>query len=297
MANLVTGLFDTESAAENAVSQIKTLGYGQNEISIVMKNRGEAAEFAEHTGSRTMEGIGTGAAIGGTVGAVLGGILAVGSIAIPGGPLIAAGALASMLAGAGAGGIAGSVLGWLVGAGVPEDVAPFYERGLSQGGIVVAVAAHPGDESRVQQILQGGSVAYSGQDQGFVANQFADRHTDLMPPARTYDSSGYGMSANYGTTQQSVGYDTAATSAYDTATNSTEARRTANSIGAEARSADRTADAHERAAHREANDANVFDRAATAVENTVDNTTTAVKNQSDKVATGTQNEADRLSRI
>ena len=275
MANLVTGLFDTESAAENAVSQLKTLGYGQNEISIVMKNRGEAAEFAEHTGSHTMEGIGTGAAIGGTVGALLGGILAVGSIAVPGVGLVAAGAIASMLAGAGAGGIAGSVLGWLVGAGIPEDVAPYYERGLSQGGIVVAVAAHSGDESRVQQILQGGSVAYSGQNQGYVANQFADRHTDLTPPARTYDSTGHAMSANYGTTQQSIGYDTSATNAYDTATNSTEARHTANSIGAEARSADRTADAHERAAHREANDTNVLDR----------------------TATGTQNETDRLNRI
>lgn len=255
MANLITGLFDTESAAENAVSQVKALGYGQNEISIVMKNRGEAQEFAQHTGSHTMEGIGTGAAIGGTVGAVLGGVLAVGSIALPGVGLIAAGAFASMLAGAGAGGIAGSPMGWLVSAGIPEEVAPYYERGLSEGGVVVAVAAHSGDESRVQQVLQGGSVAYSNPNQGYVASQFADRHTDMTPPVRTYDATGHSMSANYGTTQQSIGYDTAATNAYDTATNSPEARHTANSIGAEQRSDTRTADARERAAHQEANEA------------------------------------------
>ena len=297
MANLITGLFDTESAAENAVSQVKKLGYGQNEISIVMKDRGEAQDFAAHTGSRAMEGIGTGAAIGGTVGAVLGGILAVGSVTLPGVGLIAAGAFASMLAGAGAGGLAGSLLGWLVGAGIPEDVAPYYERGLSEGGVVVAVAAHSGDEARVQQILQGGSVAYSSLNQGYVANQFANRHTDITPSARGYDAMGQTMSPDYGTTQRTIGYDTAATNAYDTATHSPEAQRTANSMGAEARAADRAADAHERAARREANDTNPLDRAATAVENTVDNTVTAVKNQSDKVATGTQNEADRLTGV
>ncbi len=296
MANLITGLFDTESAAEFAVSQVKSLGYGQNEISIVMKDRGEAQDFAAHTGSHTMEGIGTGAAIGGTVGALLGGVMAVGSVTLPGIGLLVSGAIAAMLAGAGAGGLAGSALGWLVGAGIPKDEAPYYERGLAEGGIVLAVAAHPGDEARVQQILQVGSVAYSHANQGYVASQFADRHTDLTPPVRTYDSTGHNMSPDYGTTQRTIGYDTAATNAYDTATHSPEAARTANSIGAEARAADRTAEAHERAAHREANETNVLDRAVNAVENTADNTMTAVKNQSDKVATGTQNEADRLSR-
>ena len=297
MANLITGLFDTESAAENAVSQIKALGYGQNEISIVMKNRGQAQEFAAHTGSHTMEGIGTGAAIGGTVGAVLGGLLAVGSVALPGVGLLVGGAFAAMLAGAGAGGIAGSLMGWLVSAGIPEDVAPFYERGLSEGGIVVAVAAHIGDEARVQQILQGGSVAYSSQNQGHVASQFADRHADMTPPVRTYDAMAHNMSPDYGTTQRTIGYDTAQSSAYDTAATSPEAERTTNSMQAEQRADTRTADAHERAAHREANETNVFGQTATAVENKLDNTETALKNQSDKLATGTGNEADRLNRI
>ena len=296
MANLITGLFDTESAAENAVAQVKQLGYGQNEISIVMKDRGEAQHFAEHTGSHTMESVGTGAAIGGTVGAVLGGLLAVGSVALPGIGLLLGGAAAAAFAGAGAGGLAGSLLGWLVGAGIPDDVAPYYDRGLTEGGIVVAVSAHPGDENRVQQILQGGSVAYSGLEGGYVANQYATRYNDIPAPARTYDSTLNSISPNYGAMQGAAGYDTAATSAYQTAQTAPEAQRTVNSMGAEVRAADRTAEAHERAAHREANDANVLDRAATAVENTVDNTVTAVKNQSDKVATGTQNETDRLTR-
>jgi uncharacterized membrane protein len=162
MANLITGLFDSEAAAENAVAQLKQLGYTSNEITIMMKDRNAAAELASDTGTRTMADVGTGAAIGGTVGAVLAGLLAVGSVTIPGVGLIAAGPLAAMFAGAGAGGLAGSLVGWLTSAGIPDDVAPYYERGLHAGGVVVACAARPGDEARVQQVLQGGAVAYAG---------------------------------------------------------------------------------------------------------------------------------------
>jgi len=265
MANLITGLFDTESAAENAVSQLKSYGYTQNEISIVMKDRAAAKEFVEETGSKTMEGVGTGAAIGGTIGAVLAGILAGGSVTIPGVGLIAAGSIAAMLAGAGAGGIAGGLLGWLVGAGIPEDVAPYYERGLSEGGVVVAVAAHPGDESRVRQILEGGAVAYGGYNTpSYVSPNWASRYNDLKPP-KAYDTT------------------------YSTATTSNEAARDANSMGAEARSQERTWAEHEREARRDVNPG-----IGTAIENEADRIKTGLKNQEDKVATGIENTADRI---
>jgi len=180
MANLITGLFDSETTAEAAVSQLKQIGYGQNEITIVMKDRAAASEFAHDTGSRTMEGVGAGAAIGGTIGAVLAGLLAIGSVTIPGVGLVAAGPLAAMLAGAGAGGIAGSLVGWLTSLGIPEDVAPYYEQGLTNGGVVVAVAAHAGDENRVQQILQTGSVAYTGGTAGaYVSPEYRSRYSNV----------------------------------------------------------------------------------------------------------------------
>lgn len=184
MANLITGLFENEAAAENAVAQLHQLGYTQSEISLVMKDRNASQEMAHNTGSRTMEGVGTGAAVGGTVGAVLAGLLAVGSVAIPGVGLIAAGSLAAMLAGAGAGGLAGALLGGLVNAGIPADVAPYYERGLTSGGVVVAVAAHAGDEARVQQVLQSGSVAYTGYNTpSYVSPEYRARYSDINPPA------------------------------------------------------------------------------------------------------------------
>ena len=182
MANLITGLFDTGVAAERAVAQLKQIGYGQYEISIVMKDREAADNLAHDVGARSMEGVGAGATIGGTLGAVLAGLLAVGTVTVPGVGLLAAGPLAAMLAGAGAGGIAGGLVGWLTSLGIPDDVAPYYERGLSEGGVVVAVAAHPGDEARVQQILQAGSVAYAGgAAPAYVTPEYRARYSDVTP--------------------------------------------------------------------------------------------------------------------
>ena len=50
MANLITGLFDSTSAAENAVNQLKQIGYAQNEVNIIMKDRGAAETVARRTG-------------------------------------------------------------------------------------------------------------------------------------------------------------------------------------------------------------------------------------------------------
>lgn len=266
-----------ESAAEEAVAHLKEIGYTQNEISVIMKDRHAAEDFAVETGSHAMEGVGTGAAIGGTIGAVLAGLLAVGSIAIPGVGLLAAGPLAAMLAGAGAGGLAGSLLGWLVGAGIPEDMAPFYERGLSTGGVVVVVATHTGDEDRVRNILNSQAAAYSGPNiPSYIEPNYAARHTDLSPPVKkTYDR------------------DTA--EAYQTAQDSNrEALKTLNATGAEQRSADLTAAEHEHEARRDDIDPNPLNHAASAVENEAERAKAAVQATADKAATGIENTQDRL---
>ncbi len=183
MSNLITGLFDNEAAAEDAIASLRQIGDLESEISVIMKDRGAANELAATTGSHTMEDVGTGAAIGGTLGALLAGVLAVGSITIPGVGLLAAGPLAALLAGAGAGGLTGSLLGWLVGAGIPDDVAPLYERGLAQGGVVVAVACHPGDEARVEQIVRGSSAATASQETMAVREHMPRDGAESLPTA------------------------------------------------------------------------------------------------------------------
>ncbi len=157
MSQLITGLFDTHADAENAITQLKQHGYTANEISVIMKDAQEAQALSESSGTHAAET--STAAIGGGVGALLGGLLAISAVAIPGIGLIAAGALAALFVGGG--GVTGSVVGWLVGAGIPEDTAAHYEQGLHQGGIVLAIATHPGDEAYVQSILSSNTAQSS----------------------------------------------------------------------------------------------------------------------------------------
>jgi hypothetical protein len=77
------------------------------------------------------------------VGGLAGVLIGLGALVIPGiGPVIAAGPLATVLAGlagAGAGAVAGGVLGALVDLGIPEETAGYYAEGVRRGGTLVSV--------------------------------------------------------------------------------------------------------------------------------------------------------------
>jgi hypothetical protein len=146
----VTGLYSTPEAANRAYDELRTThGYGPDDIDVVMSdetrarfyNAGEATlKVEEHNKAAT--GLATGGAIGGGVGAALAAMFAVGaSIVVPGVGLVIAGPIAAALAGAGAGAATGGIIGALVGAGIPEDRAMVYERGLQNGGVVVGARA------------------------------------------------------------------------------------------------------------------------------------------------------------
>lgn len=148
---LVTGMYNSPDAAGRAYNDLTTRhGYKANEISVLMSDESRKRHFGDvkpgtefqHGGTKAAEGAGVGGGIGMGIGAALGALLAVGtSIALPGLGLVVAGPLAGALAGAGAGGATGGILGALVGAGIPEDRAREYERGINNGGIVIGTHA------------------------------------------------------------------------------------------------------------------------------------------------------------
>lgn len=141
---MVTGMFRSREDAEKAYNTITSRGYDKNDVNLLMSDQTRDTHFADgadtELGSKAMEGAGVGSAIGGTLGAVIAGIAAIGtSILIPGLGLLVAGPLAAALAGAGAGGLTGGLVGALVGSGIPEETAQKYEEGINNGGIVVGV--------------------------------------------------------------------------------------------------------------------------------------------------------------
>jgi len=154
----LTGLFRTRADAESAVTRLEALGVPRSDISVILRNENETADFAASTGtsggSHAGEGAGAGSIVGGTVGAILGALAATAtSVAIPGVGILLAGPIAGALAGAGAGGLTGGLLGALVGAGIPEDQAKHYEAGLQQGGVVVVADVNSSLAAQARQIL------------------------------------------------------------------------------------------------------------------------------------------------
>jgi uncharacterized protein YjbJ (UPF0337 family) len=147
---LVTGLYDSPEHADRAYDALTSRhGYSSDDISVLMSDETRARKFGDaapgkefEQGTKAAEGAGIGGATGIGVGAALGALLAAASaVAIPGIGLVVAGPIAGALAGAGAGGAAGTLLGALIGAGIPEERAKVYDRGIREGGIVLGTRA------------------------------------------------------------------------------------------------------------------------------------------------------------
>ena len=148
---LVTGLFKDRESAERAYQSVASRGYGNDDTNVIMSDATRTSYYpdgSEHTSAladKTLEDAGKGAAIGGTLGAIIAGVAAIGtSVLIPGLGLLVAGPLAAGLVGAGAGGLTGGLIGALVGHGVPDEYATEYEDGIKNGGVFMGV--HPRNE-------------------------------------------------------------------------------------------------------------------------------------------------------
>jgi len=139
----LTGMFKDRDSAERAYQSAVTRGYGKDDFNVMMSDDTRKKYFKDHDtelGNKAMEGAGAGSVIGGTLGAIVGAIAAIGTtLLIPGLGIVVAGPIAAALAGAGAGGATGGIIGALVGAGIPEDRAKTYEEGIKKGGIVVGI--------------------------------------------------------------------------------------------------------------------------------------------------------------
>lgn len=158
---IVSAVFDSEKEAQSALNELRSAGIDESSISIIGRHGEQsssddiAANDSTNVGANDSgDGMNaSGAAKGALGGAVVGGLLGIAALAIPGvGPLAAAGAIASgaipgaAAIGAGAGAVAGGLTGLLTGHGVSDDDARYYEDRLKQGGIFLSV---DGDRSGV----------------------------------------------------------------------------------------------------------------------------------------------------
>ena len=157
MAKTVVGLFDDGGTAREVVRALEEAGFARDRVSLVSKSAGGGAEvtYVEEDGREQVEdmakGAGTGAAIGGAAGLLLG----LSALAIPGiGPVLAAGPLAAAIAGAGVGATAGGLISGLKRLGVEDDDADKYAEGIKRGGTLVSVDAPDGMSDRAVGVMK-----------------------------------------------------------------------------------------------------------------------------------------------
>ncbi|VTR94113.1 Uncharacterized protein OS=Singulisphaera acidiphila (strain ATCC BAA-1392 / DSM 18658 / VKM B-2454 / MOB10) GN=Sinac_4599 PE=4 SV=1: DUF2382 [Gemmata massiliana] len=172
--NTAVGVFETKARAEQAISELKAHGFTDSEIGMVYRNaEGETVKSGAANNTYAEEGAVAGAVAGG-------GALALGSLAVSFGvipvigPILAVGPLAAALisaaGGAAAGGIAGALIGW----GVPEEDAEFYQNEVQAGRYLVTVET--GDRlDEARNMLH----RYSGFDRNAWAAVRADRANTL----------------------------------------------------------------------------------------------------------------------
>jgi len=137
----VVGVFYDASEAQAAVRALKQAGFSDAQIGVVSHDRGSGTETkAGDVGTHAAAGAATGVAAGAGVGALWALGIAAGMVPAIG-PVIAGGLLASVLASAAGGAAIAGVVGALVGLGLPEAEAQYYEGEFKSGRTLVTVKA------------------------------------------------------------------------------------------------------------------------------------------------------------
>lgn len=143
----VVGVFKSRKQAQDAVNELRSAGFREDEIGVIAHDSDEDGTHHEEHGSKAGEG----AAVGVATGAGAGALWAVGIAAgmLPAiGPVIAGGVLASILASAAGGAAVAGLAGALVGLGIPEDEADYYETEFHSGRTLVTVKSNRQDDAR-----------------------------------------------------------------------------------------------------------------------------------------------------
>ena len=154
------GTFSNREDAEFALQELQAAGFNMDKVSVVAKN----AEPEDSLGGAEVKSVSEqakgGAAAGATAGAATGGLLGLigglGVIALPGvGAVAELGiVLANTLLGSGLGAAGGGLVGALIGWGIPEDRAKYYNDLLSQGRYLVLVEGTLAEMNGAEAILR-----------------------------------------------------------------------------------------------------------------------------------------------
>ena len=156
MQSTTTGLYKSSTDALQAIQLLEESGVAAADISLVASSDDLSACVSDEPHSKAPGGFAIGAAGGGTLGAIVAGIGAAGSLATGGASLglLVAGPIATALMGAGAGAAAGSVIGGMIGAAIPETDLKYYENAIKAGSVLIGVKTDDDSRDKVKATLE-----------------------------------------------------------------------------------------------------------------------------------------------
>lgn len=150
---VAVGAFESQRDAQAAVRELRDAGFTEEQIGVVAHNsETDEADYAGRAApssgdSKAAEGAVAGAATGAGVGALW--ALGIAAGLLPAiGPIVAGGILGSILLSAAGGAAVAGIAGALIGLGLPEKEAKYYENEFRDGRTIVTVRAdHRYDEA------------------------------------------------------------------------------------------------------------------------------------------------------
>lgn len=138
----VVAVFADRRHAQKAVQELRDAGFREDQLGVVAQEKDNTSTGTtphEH-GSHVVEGAVTGVVAGAGVGALW--CLGIVTLGLPSiGPLIAGGVFAAILASAAGGAAIAGIAGALIGLGIPEEEAHYYEGEFKSGRTLVTVNA------------------------------------------------------------------------------------------------------------------------------------------------------------
>ena len=160
MTSTILATFDSVEDANDAIHELMESGFDRSDIGLAMFDRDNV--YHNYTADGEDVTPSEGGSFGGKLGMILGAVVGLGAITIPGiGPIIAAGPLAGALGavtggaiGAAAGVATGNITASLIDLGVPETEAGYYAESLRRGSALVSVNVYDTDADRATSILR-----------------------------------------------------------------------------------------------------------------------------------------------
>ena len=172
MIRTVIGSFDSADDADRATRDLRSLGFPDSDINLVVSNvgQGDAETELPVVGDGTGP-VAKGAVAGGVLGGAAGLAASLAGLALPGiGPILTAGPIVATLAAAGAGAVAGGVVGKLSHLGGEKNDAGPYAETLERGGTLVTLRT---DDSRADEasaiLRKAGAIDVARRDEDWRA--------------------------------------------------------------------------------------------------------------------------------